>query len=171
MSGPKYSTAYIREQQRLQMLAKQLEEQLEKSKMKQVMDDIQRLEEQRQQYCEISTVVMCKRAILEAEQLIPDSPALKQMKDCMEVIKRIQQNHCDTTGTSTELLRNYQSLQTEMLTLDNTVSMLRTLKRKLSAEGTAVLQTQKMKEFENMEWVDTREKIETVPTDLQELYY
>ena len=171
MSGPKYSRAYIRELQRLKQLEKELEEQLENTKCKQVLKDIEKLEKDRRNICDDSTISECESIVREAEKLIPDSKTLRQMKDIIALIKKMAFRHCSTEGSSETLLREYNAIQSELKKLKNFLLILKDLKKQLSAEATVVAQEGQFEEFMSMEWTDTEEKIDIIPLDVQELYF
>lgn len=171
MSGPKYSTAYIREIRRLRQLEQELAAQLENSKRKQVLADISCLETERKRCCADSIIAEYDSVIAEAEKLIPGSKTLCQMKTTIADIKSKGCNICGTSGNSEELLKKYNQAQQELQKLKNSLLVLRDLKKQISVEGTAALQEKRNEEFLAMEWVDTGEKIETIPEDLKELYY
>ena len=48
--------------------------------------------------------------------------------------------------------------------------LLKDLKKQLCVEGTQALQEKKLDEFMNVQWTDTGEKIDIIPSDLQEIY-
>lgn len=170
MSGPKYSRAYIRELQRLKQLERQLAEQVEQSKRKQVLSDIARLEKLRKDCCSDSILSECQSLIPQADQLIPDSKVLAQIKSLVSAVLAAQRACCDTTGNSDELLKRYNQQQKEMEKLKNSVQLLKELKKQLSAEGTVALQEKRSEEFATMDWSDTGERIDTIPSDLQDVY-
>lgn len=170
MSGPKYSRAYIRELQRLKQLERQLAEQVEHSKRKQVLSDIARLEKLRKDCCSDSILSECQLLIPQAEQLIPNSKVLAQIKYLVSAMLVAQSAYCDTTGNSDELLKRYNKQQKEMEKLKNSVQLLKDLKKQLAAEGTIALREKRFEEFSEIKWSDTGEKIDTIPSDLQDVY-
>ena len=171
MSGPKYSTAYIREMQRLKQLERELAEQLENSKKKKVLADIERLEQERQKYFEDEIISECEKVIPEAELLIPSSKTLIQLKKVFAEIKKKQLEICDISGSSDELIRKYDALLSKTRKLKNSLLLMRDLKSQLATEGTIALQEANAKEFFAIEWTDTEEKILTIPKSLQDIYY
>ena len=171
MSGPKYSRAHIRELQRLKQLERQLAEQVEQAKRKQVLDDILVLEKLRGECCSTKLLEQCEELLRQAESVIPESATVSQMRQYMLEIRNMMKERCDTTGDSKQLLKRYNNLKTDIQRLQNSVIILKELKKHLSAEYQIALQEKKEEEFINTEWTDTGEKIDVIPTDLQEVYY
>lgn len=171
MSGPKYSRAYIRELQRLKQLEKELADQLENAKRNEILKDIERLEKERTKICYDPVISECESVIKEAETIIPDSKALRQMKETSALIMKLSMQHCSTTGNSEALLREFNAMQLEIQKLKNLLLVLKDLRKQLSAEGTVALQEVKLQEFMSTEWTDTEEKIDIIPLDVQELYF
>jgi len=170
MSGPKYSRAYIRELQRLKQLERQLAEQVEQSKRKQVLSDIARLEKLRKECCSDSILSECQSLIPQAEKLIPNSKVLAQIKALVSDVLAAQSACCDTSGNSDELLQRYSAQKKAIEKLQNSVQLLKDLKKQIAAEGTVALQEKRSQEFSEMEWSDTGERIDTIPSDLQDVY-
>ena len=170
MSGPKYSRAYIRELQRLKQLERQLAEQLEQSKRKQILNDITRLEKLRKDCCTDSILSECQSLIPQAEQLVPNSKVLMRVKALVSSVLMAQSACCDTSGNSDELFKKHNKQQKEIEKLRNSVQLLKDLKKQLSAEGTAALQEKRAEEFSETEWADTGERIDIIPSDLQDVY-
>jgi hypothetical protein len=171
MSGPKYSRAYIRELSRLKQLEKELADQLENTRRNQILKDIERLEKDRRKICDGSSVSECERIVREAERLIPHSRTLRKMQDTITLIKKMAMQHCSTTGNSDALLKEFNAMQLELQKLKNFLLVLKDLRKQLSAEGTVALQEGRLEEFMSMEWTDTKEKIDIIPLDVQELYF
>lgn len=170
MSGPKYSTAYIRELRRLQQLEKQLKEQLENSKRKQVLADIARLEKEKDRCFDDLIISDCKDIVKEAEELVPDSRNLAEIRKILAQIDSFKRESCGITGNSEDLLKRYNAYQGKLQAIRNAMLMLKDLKKQLSLEGTQALQEKKLDEFMNIHWEDTGEKIDIIPSDLQEIY-
>ena len=170
MSGPKYSRAEIRELQRLKQLERQLAEELEQSKRRQIISEIVNLENIRERYCGESIISECEKIIPQAEQLIPDSKLFIEMKSLLEAIWSTRDYKCDKSGDSDSLLEECSEFKNRIDTLKNTTRLLKDLKKQISIEGTAALQRKKSDEFLSIEWEDTGERIDTVPKDLQEAY-
>lgn len=170
MSGPKYSTAYIRELQRLKQLEKELEDQIENSKRNQAISDIQRLLNEINQCCGNIDVCDYDRIIAEANEIIPNSQLLSQLKAVVSELKQIQKTSCDLSGDSKILLSKYKNLQKISIRLKNLQVLAKDLKKQISKEATDTVQDARELEFLNMEWEDTGEKIEVIPSDLQQLY-
>lgn len=171
MSGPKYSTAYIRELQRLQQLAKELDEQIEQTKRQQILEDISRLEKEKGNLFKNDFLQEYERIIPQAEKLLKGTTILNQFKKILGDVLILRDRDCKKEGNSDALSRYYQTYQKDILRLKNLVLQLKALKKQLSAEGTKIRQQKKAEEFLSMEWMDSGEKINIIPTDLQNLYY
>ena len=171
MSGPKYSRAYIRDLERLKRIQLELEKQIEEQKKEQLLEDIRKLEKEKESLLNDAIIRKSKEIIKEADKIIPDSKTLKKSKEIISYLEKCQTNKCDTSGDSKALLKEYKAYKKETEKVKNSVLILKDIKKQLSAEGTDALQNTKFDEFMNTEWIDTHEKIDTIPTDIRELYY
>lgn len=171
MSGPKYSKANIRDWQRIRQLERELAAQIEKSKCSQILKDIRQLEKDKKRYCGDPFVSDCERMAEEARKLIPESKTLWKLEETIAAIRAASFLACSTEGNSDTLLQSFRAFQSQIQKLKNNLSLLRELKKLVVAEGTAALQERRLEAFMSADWTDTGEKIDTIPQDLQELYY
>ena len=170
MSGPKYSTAIIREIERLQQLAKQLEEQLEKQKRAQVLSDISRLDREKERVLSDANFLDCDSLVKKSEDLIPDSPYLAKLKEIRKEIEGVLKTKCSLDGNSEKLLENYATYKELISTAQNKKVLISDLKHRIAEEATTAQQEKREVLFLNEKWEDTGKKVSTIPVDVQEIY-
>ncbi len=170
MSGPKYSTAIIREIERLQQLAKQLEEQLEAQKRAQVLSDISRLDKEKEKVLSDANFLDCDALVKKSEELIPDSPYLVKLKEIRKEIVGVLNTKCSLNGDSEKLLENYASYKELISTAQNKKVLITDLMHHIVEEATTAQQEKREDLFLNEKWEDTGRKVSTIPGNLQEIY-
>ena len=170
MSGPKYSRAYIRDLQRLQQLAKELEAQIETAKKLQIISEITALEGEVQACCS-DKIEDYKKIVKEVGGLVPDSIILSKMIEIIESIDGIRCAEANTDGNSDELSKKRDKRKEDIQKIKSSLKVLVELKKQLSVEVTNAAQEKTYKEFMAMDWADTEEKIDVIPSDISDLYF
>ncbi len=151
MSGPKYSTAEI-EARRLQRLMKELEENIERSKVelltKQIQSELRALERTQAQFRASSA---WRESLSLADQYIPDSPdvlTLKRLTKEIEQFKAVK----SAGRTSSELAQRLAEIQRQHTQLRGRIALVDTLLAPVEKEVEEIIQTGKENEFLNKQY-------------------
>lgn len=170
MSGPKYSTAIIREIERLQQLAKQLEEELELQKRTQIISEIEHINREKEKTLSDHCFVDCDALIVKAEAIVPDSKYLDKLKKIREEISNVYRTTCSTDGNSEKMLKNLAEYKSVLSVAQGKKALISDLIHHISEEATRHQQEEREASFLNEKWEDTGKKISTFPEDIKDIY-
>jgi len=168
MSGPKYSTAEL-ERQRLLMIKKQLEEELENAKCAELMTNIKTSLSKLKSFTEDVDTQKYLKWVDDAEKLLPNNKSIKEIRKQIKCLNELVLIQYSVSGTSTKLAKTLQQINTNIQKINNTKKYIEELLKSLNQEYNSVLQENREQEFESTEW-EKKEPISSVSQDVIECY-
>ena len=171
MSGPKYSYAIIREQQRLKQLQRKLEEELEKQKCQQLISEIGVLKNKIKNEKESVDLSEIKRILSIASDECINIPTKDNAYRKVDELEKYFSIEPDLSGNSNSLVLQKNKLEQTLVKIKNLKGMIKEDGKELKAVIKDKIQEDRLSEFTSINWSDTGRIISTERSDVQAVFY
>ena len=165
MSGPKYSYAIIREQQRLKQLQRKLEEELEKQKCQQLISEIGVLKNKIKNEKESVDLSEIKRILSIASDECINIPTKDNAYRKVDELEKYFSIEPDLSGNSNSLVLQKNKLEQTLVKIKNLKGMIKQDGKELKAVIKDKIQEDRLSEFTSINWSDTGRIISTERSD------